>query len=179
MFWEGLTHIEQIFFIIGGISNVLFLLYVGYQFMGGDDMDMDIDGDVGFALFSFRGITAFGMFLGWTGFLTLRSGNSLFLAIIAGVIAGTIAVWLAYHLIKFLLKFQSSGTLDINRTIGKRGTVYLVIPEKDKGIGKVNIVVQGALRELDAVTDGEAIPTGETILVYGITEGGQLLVKPF
>ena len=177
MFWEGLTHIEQIFFIIGGISNVLFLLYIGYQFLGGDEMH--VEGDWGFAFFSFRSITAFGMFLGWTGFLTLRSGNSLFLAIVAGVIAGSIAVWLAYHLIRFLLKFQSSGTLDIHRAIGKRGTVYLVIPANNAGIGKVNIVIQGALRELDAVTDEAAIPTGESVLVFGITEGGQLLVKPF
>ena len=177
MYWEGLTHIEQIFFIIGGISNVLFLLYIGYQFIGGDDMH--IEGDMGFALFSFRGITAFGMFLGWTGFLTLRSGNSLFLAILVGILAGSIAVWLAYHLIKFLLKFQSSGTLDLNRAIGKRGTVYLVIPPKNEGFGKVNITIQGALRELEAVTDGDAIPTGEAVLVFAITEGGQLLVKPF
>ena len=177
MFWQELTHIEHFFFIIGGVSNVLFILYVAYQFMGGDDID--VDGDVGFALFSFRGVTSFGMFLGWAGFLTLRSGNSLFLAIIAGIIAGSIAVWLAYHLIKFLLKFQSSGTLDLNRAIGKRGTVYLVIPPKNEGFGKVNITIQGALRELEAVTDGDAIPTGEAVLVFAITEGGQLLVKPF
>ena len=50
--------------------------------------------------------------------------------------------------------------------VGKEGEVYLTVPAKKQGMGKVNVLVGEALTEFDAVTDDrEDIPTGETVVV--------------
>jgi hypothetical protein len=41
------------------------------------------------------------------------------------------------------------------------------------------VEVQGALREMDAISEEEAIPTGQPILVVGVTDDGALIVQPF
>ena len=57
----------------------------------------------------------------------------------------------------------------MDNAIDKTGEVYLRIPEERKGIGKVQVTIQGSLRELDALTDDETeIPTGSLIQVLEI-----------
>jgi len=73
-------------------------------------------------------------------------------------------------------KLQSSGTMQMSNAIGQEGRVYLTIPEK--GSGKVSIVIQGGLRELEAVSAaGERIPTGETVRVVRVVSNRVLVVE--
>jgi hypothetical protein len=176
MWWHNLTQSEQLFFIVGSVSNVLFVAYVIYQLSGGDDLDAP--DDAGLIFLSFRSLTAFGMFLGWTGLVVLKQGGSLYSAILAGVLAGVVAVWLAYLLIRWLLKMQSSGTLDMANAVGCQGVVHLIVPAKGQGKGKVSIEIQGALRELDAITEGGvAIPTGGKVIVVSVVSEDTLVVQ--
>lgn len=167
---------EQIFLLVGVFSNLLFLGYLAIQVFGGHDAELpDHDFDVGLALLSVRGLTAFGMFLGWTGFVVLKNGFGLAAALIAGTLAGLLAAWLAWRLIRLLLRLQDSGTLDLHNAYRQQGTVYLRIPPKGQGAGKVQIAVQGALRELEAVSDGAEILTGAKVFVLEIIDN-QLIV---
>jgi len=181
--WQGLETVEQWFWAFALISNVFFVLYVALQFFGGHDPDMP-DGhhgdlDAGFTLLSIRSLLAFGMFMGYTGVVVTRMGAGLIVALIAGATAGVLAAWLAWRLLRLLLRLQSSGTLDMQQTIGQTGEVHLRIPARLGGMGKVMIQVQGALRELDAVSESDEIPTGASILVVALTEHGELIVQPF
>jgi hypothetical protein len=73
-------------------------------------------------------------------------------------------------------KLQSEGTINMQNAIGLEGTVYLRIPAND--IGKVNLVLQGALKEFNAVSaDKKLINTGEQVRVVGLNAGEMLVVE--
>ena len=183
--WESLAGAEQWFWAIALVSNVLFALYLVAQFAGGHDADVDTDvefdhADAGFAVLSLRSLLAFGMFLGYTGVVVIRQGGGWFLALLIGVAAGVLAAWLAWRLLRAILRLQSSGTLDLENAVGQTGEVHLQIPAQNSGgSGKVMVEIQGALREMDALSEGESIPTGAPVLVVGITDEGVLIVQPF
>jgi len=63
--------------------------------------------------------------------------------------------------------------------IGKIGKVYLSIPEKGKGLGQVQVIVQGRLKTLNAVSSGPGINTGEQIIIFDINEDRNLIVEPY
>ena len=77
----------------------------------------------------------------------------------------------------FMGKLVEDGTLKIKNALGKSGSVYLPIPAKRAGMGKVQIQVQG-FQTLDAVTDNETdIPTGAIVEVVEILNNQILIVK--
>ena len=178
--WHSLQASEQIFWSIGLISTLLFIIYLLMQLLGHDaDVDADMDmngGDIGFALLSFRSLIAFTMFMGYAGALSLGMGWGLLPAVLFGIAAGSPAGRVSYLLGRFLLKQQSSGTLDIYNAIGQKGQVHLYIPAEAKANGKIMITIQGALRELDAITYGPAIPTGTPVIVESVSDDNLLVV---
>jgi hypothetical protein len=52
--------------------------------------------------------------------------------------------------------------------VGKAGAVYLRIPANRSGSGKITLNLQNRTMEYQAVTAGEAIPTGANIVVVGV-----------
>lgn len=180
--WHSLPATEQLFWAIGLISNSFFAIYLILQMVGGHDSDFHPehpDIEPTFAILSLRSIMAFGMFLGYTGVVCTRMGVGWFITTVVGILAGIVAAWLAWRLLLLVLRLQSSGTLDLQNAVGKTGTVHLVVPAQSRGTGKVSVDVQGALRELDAISEDEEIPTGQSVLVMAITDDGLLIVKPF
>jgi hypothetical protein len=80
-------------------------------------------------------------------------------------------------IIYFMGKLSDSGTLNLNNAVGKVGSVYLTIPAKRAGLGKVQIKVQG-LQTLDAMTDyDEDIKTGALVEVISIINNEILVVR--
>ncbi len=182
--WFALGTVERTFWTFGLVSNAFFVLYVVMQLLGGHDSDAPDshhpgDADAGFTLLSIRSLLSFGMFMGYTGVVATRLGAGLFAALVAGAGAGVLAAWLAWRLLRLLLRLQSSGTLDMQQAIGQTGEVHLRIPARLGGTGKVMLQVQGALREMDAVSESDEIPTGAPILVVALTDDGTLIVQPF
>ena len=75
-------------------------------------------------------------------------------------------------------RLAESGTLNMKNAVGKLGEVYLVIPAKRGGMGKVQLSVQGSVRTLDAITDDlDKIPTSSIIEVLDVIDDQILLVK--
>ena len=62
-------------------------------------------------------------------------------------------------------------------TILKTAEVYLTIPANKTGKGKILISVNGAVHELDAMTEGEEIKSGKTIKVVKIENRNILIVE--
>ncbi|MEM6723776.1 MAG: hypothetical protein AAF598_07035 [Bacteroidota bacterium] len=184
--WSSLVGLEKIYWGIAIVFTVLFVIQFVLSFVGLDvdadadfDAGADVDGvDSGFTILSVRSIIAFFTFFGWTGVVCLDLGLPPVITAVISFATGFGAMFLVGYVIYFFLQLQSSGTLDIDNALSQVGEVYLVVPESKKGTGKVQIKVQGTLRELDAITNGEAIPTGTMIRVIDILQNNTLVVEP-
>ena len=139
--------------------------------------DHDISGMDGLRILSVRGIIAFFVVFGWMGVALNGAGLKLPINILISFAAGFLTMVLIALFMKWVLKLQSNGTMDIRNALGCAGRVYLTVPETRKGQGKVNVTVQGQLREFECVTDAEnSIPTGSEVTVIGISGGDTLVV---
>jgi hypothetical protein len=186
-FFEGMTSLEQTYWIIALIGSAIFIIIFIMTFIGGDmdsDMEADIsdmeadDGGVGFQFFTFKNVIAFFTIFGWTGISFLDGGFSSAVSLIAATIAGLIMMVLISLLFRWIHSLAESGTLNINNAIGAVGEVYLPIGENRSKIGKISIKVQGSLRELEALTDSdETLKTGTVIKVLEVISAELLLVE--
>jgi membrane protein implicated in regulation of membrane protease activity len=60
--------------------------------------------------------------------------------------------------------------------VGTIGTVYLRLPSD--GTGQVQVSVQGGLRIIDALVEGdEGLPTGTKVRVVGVRDSNTLIVE--
>jgi len=185
--WHSLTNAHQIFWGMAIISSVLFLIQFVLSLIGADfdgDADFDVNADVesdysidpSFTVFSVRSIIAFLTFFSWAGVLVLNDGGSVSKALLSGLGAGSLALLIVSYMMWQFAKLTYSGTMKLTDTIEQRGEVYLPIPEGKNGAGKVNLVVDGALKELNAVTEGKSLPTGTKIRVLDVLDKNILLV---
>ena len=71
-------------------------------------------------------------------------------------------------MLRGLYSLRSDGTVRIERTVGMPGAVYLTIPPKKTGPGKVTVKVQDRFMEYAAMTSGDEIPTGTAVVVLGV-----------
>ena len=78
---------------------------------------------------------------------------------------------------KKLSKLEANGAYKIADSVGKTAEVYLRIPERGKGKGKIQISINGSIHELDALSKGEEIPTGAKVKVEAV-EGSTVIVVP-
>lgn len=165
----------------------------GFDADGDMDTDFDADGDTdaetdvdagghsglftGLKLFTLRGIVAFLAVCGWGGLWLLRMGMHPIFAVFLAIAMGFWAMLLMALFLRVALKLQDDGTLDFRNALGAAGTVYLTIPAGRAGEGKVHVIVQDQLRELEAVTDDPSpILTGTEIVVVGLSGGNTLVV---
>ena len=77
------------------------------------------------------------------------------------------------------MRLQYNGTLDVRNAVGLSGTVYLTIPPARSETGKVTLLLQERLTQIDAVTDCETpIKTGAEVVVVGVSGKTTLIVQP-
>jgi len=186
-FFDGMSTFEQTYWVIALIGSVIFIIILIMTFLGGDmdsDMEMDgtefeaDDGGVGFQFFTLKNLVAFFTIFGWTGVVctdyNLSNGLTLILAIVAGLLMMVVTSSLFY----FMHRLAESGTLQMKNALGVIGDVYLPIGANRSKTGKVQIKVQGSLRELEALTDeNEDLPTGAVVKVIEIISTELLLVE--
>ncbi len=187
--WIGLSGTEQFFWILAIFSSAVFLMVFVVSLLGFDadsDIDLDagtdLDTDTGFGhdfpVFSLKSITAFLTFFSWTGVLLTGEGRSIWEIIPYSILSGLIAMALVVFLLKKFSDLTESGTADPLDLIFEKGDVYLPIPPRQLGSGKVHVTLNKSLREMNAVTmDDEIIRTGEKIRVLEILPENVLLVE--
>ncbi|NOQ23847.1 MAG: hypothetical protein GQ564_00660 [Bacteroidales bacterium] len=186
--WQSLVLIEKIYWCIAIPFSVLFFLQIILTFFGGDvddmaadgDSDVSINGDAGidFQFLSLKNLVAFFTIFGWAGIACLEGGLSVGKSVLYSSISGILMMSIMASIVYFMGKLTDSGTLNMNNAIGKVGSVYLPIPAKRNGLGKIQIKVQG-LQTLDAMTDyEEEIKTGSVVEVIEILNNEILVVKP-
>lgn len=172
---------DKIFWVIALVGSIMFVIMLLATFIGGS-MDFEVDGEFdldgsGFHFFTVKNLIAFFTLFGWTGIAAIDAGLGktwvIFVASISGVIMMAIMATMFY----FISKLHDSGTLVMKNALGGIGEVYLTIGANRGTIGKVNIRIQGALREVDALTnDTTDLKQGDVIKVKEIASNGILIV---
>lgn len=186
--WSDMNLVEQVFWGIAILFSFFFVIQMVLTFFGGDVDDMDVEGDadaaidgdggIDFQFLSLKNLIAFFTMFGWTGIICLHSGFGPGVSALIATLAGLIMMVIMASIMYFMGKLVEDGSLKMKNALGKSGSVYLPIPAKRGGMGKVQIQVQG-LQTLDAVTDQDAeIPTGAIVTVVEILNNQILVVKP-
>ena len=154
--------------------------------IGGDvddigDVDTDIESDtgIGFQFITFKNLVGFFTIFGWSGIACIDAGLSKPITIIISIICGLIMMTVMAAMFYYMRKLNDSGTLDFKNAKNAVGEVYLTIGANRSKMGKAHVRIQGALRELEALTDSEIdLKSGTVIKVKDVTDNGILIVEP-
>ena len=155
------------------------------------DLDVETDGDGGgeaasdgdasgvpfLKALSIRTATAGAAFFGLGGL----TGEALSFGRVAtaglAIVAGIAAIYGVYFLFRTLSRFGEDGSIRASTAVGATGTVYLRIPAKRSGQGKVTVSQQGRSMEYAAETDDDNdLPTGTPIVVTKLIAPSTALV---
>ena len=176
----------QIYWGIALIASFIFILVIFTTFMGGEtdafeletDLEIEADTGIGFQFITFKNLVGFFTIFGWSGIACIEAELSKPLTIIISVASGLIMMSIMAAMFFYMKKLTSNGTLDFKNAIGGIGEVYLTIGANRSSIGKAHIRIQGALRELEALTDSEIdLKSGTVIKVKDVTDNGILIVE--
>ena len=166
------------FWMVAIPVTIVFIIQMVLTFMGSDasdatsaDFDGDFDGgDTPFQLFSFRNLMNFLLGFSWTGISFYKIITNPIVLIITAILVGALFIYLFFLIIRALMRLSEDNTFKLKEAIGKAAEVYVPIPSRRKGTGKVMLSVRGAIHELDAMTDEEAIPTSIKVKVTAIED---------
>lgn len=187
--WTTLDLFMKILWCIAIASSLIFIVETVLTFIGADvdfDADADFDmpdgtfeGDPSMNLYTFRNLVNFLLGMSWTAILLKDQIASKALLMVIAFVAGAILVAAVMLMFKWLSKMQQSGNIDVMKDAeGCNGKVYLTVPAERTGTGKVQITINGAVREYDAVTDSEQdLKTGKAIKVVEAIDNSTLLVE--
>jgi len=190
--WADLSPVMKLLWGVTLTATLIFIIQTVMTFLGADadgtDFDLDVDTsldgtdlsniDSGANLYTFRNFVNFFLGFGWTAIILQPSVKSTAVLVIISVLVGVALVALVMYMFKWLYSMQQSGNINVYKAaVGCQGKCYLRIPGERAGEGKVQITIQGAVREYDAVTDGDEIKTGASVKVLEAIDGNTLLVE--
>ena len=141
--------------------------------LDGDSVDFDAD----FQVFTLRNLINFLLGLSWTGisFFSIIS-NPIYLVLLS-LFVGCLFVYVFFIIIAQIQKLAEDNSFKIENTLNKTAEVYLRIPEKKSGKGKIMVSVNGAYHELEAMTEQGEIPTGAAVKVIKIENNAIVIVQ--
>ena len=187
--WSSLGLFMQSVWCITLFASLVFVIQTIMTFIGMDTdggMDVDVsadttaDGDSGpFQLFTFRNFINFLLGFGWSIISFEKAIANQFVLILVSAVVGVLLVMAVMAIFRFMSRMEQSGTIRVANAVGCKGNVYLKIPGEKRGEGKVQISIQGAIREFDALTAGEELETGSPIKVVEVVNDSTLLVERF
>ena len=190
--WADLSPVMKLLWGVTLTATLIFVIQTVMTFLGADadgtDFDMDVDTSMdgsdlsniegGSNLYTFRNLVNFFLGFGWSAILLQPSVKSTALLILVSVLVGVALVVAVMYLFKWLSSMQQSGNINVYKSaVGCQGKCYLRIPAERGGEGKVQITIQGAVREYNAVTDGDEIKTGASVKVLEAVDANTLLVE--
>lgn len=195
--WMSLSGVERFFAYVAIPSTLILVLQTILLLIGLGDSDADLDGadadldldhdgipdalesdgiDAGLRIFSVRGVVAFLTVFGWTGLSLLRSATAVAVASVVAALCGAAAMTLMALAMRFAMRLQSDGAVKPQNAVGTSGVVYLTVPARRTGHGKVSVLVQERLTEFEAVTDEETPILTDTEVVVVALSGQSTLV---
>ena len=187
--FENLELLLKTYWLVAIPTSLFFIfqtlmIFIGGGHTDGTDADFDTDGshfdgtDTPLQLLSLRNFINFLLGFSWTGisfYTTITNKVGLF-ALSLGV--GFLFLYFFFMILKKVQQLSEDNSFNIENTLFKTAEVYLPIPEKKSGKGKIMISVKGAFHELDAMTENESIPSNTIVKVVKIEANNLLIVEP-
>ena len=183
--------LETVFLVCALVSTIFFFIRVVMMLIGiGDHHSDDIfhaqhahdvtdhHSDVAFEMLSINTITAFLMMFGWIGLTCYKQFAMSSLASTGmAFLGGVFCMLITAYLFKLIKKLASKGsTFTLNDAVGLTATVYQRIPAK--GSGRINVVVRGMTREIDAQSEDQVdIESFKTVKVVRLVSDQAVSVK--
>jgi membrane protein implicated in regulation of membrane protease activity len=186
--------------VVGGTLLVcqflLGLLGVGHHDLGGHDVHVEAAHGAGHdahahdqdhdehhtglftGVLTFRSMVAALAFFGLAGMAAHSGGLPAPQSLLIAVAAGVAALFLVAFVMRSLSRLRADGTVRIDRAVGQTGTVYLSIPGRNSGTGKVHLKLQNRTVEYCAVTAVDELPTGSLVVVVSVSGPGTVEVAP-
>lgn len=172
----------QTFWYIAIPVSLIFIFQAVMTFAGlGLDMDISDDfhledpsGVMGY--FTIRNGINFLLGFSWAGIVFHPTINNKLLLILAAIAVGVVFLTLYFYITEQVRKFEEDNTFNPSELLGKEAQVYLRIPEKGTGHGKITIAHKGTTHELDAYSDSSVFPTGSIVTIKEINAENQIVV---
>lgn len=183
--WDTLNAAHQVFWFIAIVFSILLLiqiimLIIGFETETSDAVDHPIDSpgvEHEFSALSVRSIIAFFTFFGWTGVLTMNNHLGIWLSVFFATLAGLAAMFVVAWLMFKFAQLEQSGTLNLYHALNQAGEVYIPVPPNKTGRGRITLMIDGRSREMDAMTEGGPLKTGQPVRVTDILEDNILMVE--
>jgi membrane protein implicated in regulation of membrane protease activity len=172
--WGALELTEQILYCIAIPSSLLLIIQAililagaGGEGVDAGDGGFDVEGEFDYAsgprdfgaasMFTLQGVSSFFCVFSWGSLLLYRGGVPLALSVAASLVLGVLVMYAIAKIMLYLKKLAHCGTLEVKNLLGSSGTVYLRIPPKGEGRGKVTIRTSERLVEFDAISEADSI----------------------
>lgn len=183
--FENLDPLLKIFWFAAIPASVIFLVQTIMTFAGvdaTDGLDADFDGDLSdgetpFQLFSLRNLINFVLGFSWTGISFFNIIENKTMLIVMAVLVGAAFVYMFFLIIRQVQRLAEDNSFKIESTLNKTAEVYLAIPERKSGKGKVMVSVKGSFHELDAMTEYDRIPSHTVVRIVKVLSNNMLLVE--
>jgi hypothetical protein len=161
--------------VLGGVDGDALSGDAGGGFDGSDHTWKEVAdmGHVGthwfYEILSLRTLSAALTFFGLTGKMMRAYDYSTISSLVWATLAGAASMYFVYWLFQQIFKLQHAGNENVRNAIGLPAKVYVPIPGKRGGAGKVTFRLQDRLVEYQAVTeDDQKLRTGEDVVIVGI-----------
>lgn len=175
----------QTFWVCAIGGSVIFIVQMVLTMIGMDstDIDVDYDGadtmDLGgsISLFSIKNFVNFIVGFGWAGVcLADVIENKVILSLVA-MLVGIGFVAMFFYIRKQTRKLEHNGAFQIEDCVGKTVNVYLRIPAQKGGMGKVQVSLNGSVHEIQAMTEGDELLSGQKAVISSIIDNSTVMVK--
>ncbi len=134
--------------------------------------------DAGLHFLSWRTLIAFFVGFGWGGMAFYEWTKTPYIALIAGTAIGFAFMLLVFWLMGQIFKLRDFGNISYANAVGKVATVYISLPPNRESAGQVQVVVQGRLREVSAISDEpERLQPGTKVVITKMLDATTFVVK--
>lgn len=184
-FYE-MSGLMQMFWVCAIAGSLVMLVQLVLSIVGIGDFDIDadmsagggLDVSTGADLLTIKNLVNFFVGFGWGG-VTLRPYiESNICLLLVAVFSGLFFVFIFIVILKKMMSLEGNSAVGASACVGKIAEVYIRVPAKRAGKGKIQISLNGVAREFDAVTDSEEnIPSGAVVVVSEVVNNTILIVK--
>ena len=185
MNFDTLDPVLRTLWFIAIPASLIFIVQSIMTFAGADahdgvnaDFNSDLsDAHAPFQLFSLRNLINFLLGFSWTGisFYGFISNKPILIAL--AFLVGVAFIVVFFVIIRQIERLAENNSFKIQNSLNKTGSVYLTIPSHKSGTGKVQVSVNGAFHELDAITENERIESSAMVRIIKIISANIVLVE--
>ena len=128
-------------------------------------------------LLTLQTIVTFLAVFGWVSSVCIGSGLANGISIGIGAVCGVLMMLLVAKIVQMSRKLVENGAINLRNAIGETASVYVTVPPKNNGSGKITMQLQGRFCEFDAVNAGETpLASGAQVLITDVV-GDTLVVE--